>query len=173
MKNFYVLLAPGQAQLYNPYRQAWCRLFLPSNEQEALEEAKFHIEELAKEDVVAQSFKSLIDGFAEKGFTLREALNGLAELAHRESYPDEVGRLLERASEAAAEEPVCKNLNFDLIREKLGDDLATAQQFLQAAYDAAVKVDLESTHYELNRAIADALNGCSEAVQYLDDAPDV
>jgi hypothetical protein len=60
----------------------------------------------------------------------------------------------------------------DWERQAMCDDLTTAQMFLQAAYDAAAKAKLKDTHYELNGAIADALNSCNEAVQRLTDAPD-
>lgn len=173
MKNFYVLLTAGQAQLYNPHRQRWYLLFSQGSEGKALREAKLSLEELAREDLVSEAFGSLINSFTEKGFNLREILSGLAELSFRENYPDEVCILLEKASEAVPSSAVCMNPTLDLIRTRLLDDLITAQQFLQSAYDAAVKANLKDTHSELNGAIADALNSCSEAVQHVNDAPDV
>jgi hypothetical protein len=60
----------------------------------------------------------------------------------------------------------------DWERQAMCDDLTTAQMFLQAAYDAAVKADLGKSHYELNGAIADALNACNEALERINDEPD-
>ncbi len=60
----------------------------------------------------------------------------------------------------------------DWQKEALADDLNTALPFLQSAFDAAKKVNLGESHYELWMAICDALNATSEAIQRLDDVAD-
>jgi hypothetical protein len=60
----------------------------------------------------------------------------------------------------------------DWERQALCDDLATAQMFLQAAYDAATKAKLGATHNDLYMVICDAFNACSEALEHINDAPD-
>ncbi len=57
----------------------------------------------------------------------------------------------------------------DWQTESLIDDLSTALPFLQSAYDAAVSAGLKESNYELLAAIGDALNGCNEALERLND----
>jgi hypothetical protein len=51
-------------------------------------------------------------------------------------------------------------------------DLAIARSHLQAAYDAATKTKLGTTHHDLYMAICDAFNACNEALERFNDAPD-
>ena len=89
-------------KMYDPIREEWDEFgeWYPSQEA-ALRESEIRFRDLMREDQVAQVFKILIDDFKQKGFSLAEILNGLAELADRDSYPDRVGFLLEEASAAA------------------------------------------------------------------------
>lgn len=56
--------------------------------------------------------------------------------------------------------------------QSISHDLATAQIYLQAAYDAATKAQLGMTHNDLFMAICDAFNACNEALERINDAPD-
>lgn len=57
----------------------------------------------------------------------------------------------------------------DWQKESIIDDLSTALPFLQSAYDAAVKAGIKESDYELMCAVGDALNGCNEALERLND----
>jgi hypothetical protein len=51
-------------------------------------------------------------------------------------------------------------------------DLSIAQTHLQAAYNAATEANLGTIHHDLFMGICDALDGCNQALQHLDDEPD-
>jgi hypothetical protein len=88
--------------MYDPIREEWQDLgFWYPSQEAALRESELRFRDLMREDEVAKAFKILIDDFKQKGFSLAEVLNGLAELADRDAYPDRVGFLLEEASAAA------------------------------------------------------------------------
>ncbi len=90
--------------MYDPIREEWQDLgFWYPSQEAVLRESESRFRDLMREDQVAQAFKIVIDDFKQKGFSLREILDGLAELADRDSYPDRVGFLLEEAASAAAE----------------------------------------------------------------------
>lgn len=96
---------PGwTAKSYDPIRKEWFEIgaWYPS-QQEALDEAEARFRESIREDEVARTFKPVIDGLKRSGFSLAEILNGLAELADRDSYPDRVGYFLEEAAAKAVE----------------------------------------------------------------------
>jgi hypothetical protein len=61
---------------------------------------------------------------------------------------------------------------IDSPQQGICNDLATAQTFLQAAYDAATSSQLGATHNDLYMAICDSFNACNEALQRINDAPD-
>lgn len=64
---------------------------------------------------------------------------------------------------------VIPSQSVDWQKESVIDDLSTALPFLQSAYDAAVKAGLRDSDYELMCAIGDALTGCKEALERLND----
>lgn len=92
------------AKSYDPIKKEWFEIdawYL--TQQEALDEAEARFRESIREDQIVRIFKPVIDNLKQSGFSLAEILNGLAELAHRDAYPDRVGYLLEEAAAKAAE----------------------------------------------------------------------
>lgn len=55
-------------------------------------------------------------------------------------------------------------------KQSLLDDLNTALPLLQSAYDSAEQLGIRERDYELMCAIGDALNGCNEALEQLNDS---
>jgi hypothetical protein len=110
-KNCYVILTPSQsvdetpgwtAKFFDPVRQQWTWVAgWHPNREGALQEAEIRFQELIRENELTQLFNAIIDDFQEKGFSLQEILNSLAELVHRKNYPSQVGYFLEQASAAA------------------------------------------------------------------------
>ena len=94
---------PGwSAKTYDPIREEWVELGSWYSTQEAvLQEASVRFCELMRQNQVAEVLKPVIDDLRQKGFSLGEILDGLAELAHRDAYPTQVGYLLEEAARAA------------------------------------------------------------------------
>jgi hypothetical protein len=91
------------ARLYDPVRREWQDLgFWYPTQEAVLRESEVRFRELMRENEVAEALKLVIDDFKQKGFSLAEILNGLAELAHRDNYPDRVAFLIEQAVEEAA-----------------------------------------------------------------------
>lgn len=92
------------AKSYDPIRQEWFWIagWHPS-QQGALDEAEARFHELMREDQVVKTLKPVIESLKRAGFSVAEILNGLAELAHRDAYPDRVGYFLEEAASAAEE----------------------------------------------------------------------
>lgn len=110
-KHCYVILSPSQsvdgrpgwtAKFFDPIRQQWVWVAdWHPNREAALREAEVRLQELIRENQLTEAFKDVIDDFKQKGFSFAEILNALAELAHRENYPNQVGYFLEEASRAA------------------------------------------------------------------------
>ena len=90
------------ARLYDPFKGQWEDFgFWFYSREDLLRESEVRFRELMRENEVAEAFKLVIDDFKQKGFSLSEILNGLAELSHRDKYPDRVGFLIEQAVEEA------------------------------------------------------------------------
>lgn len=113
IKQHYSILYPSEsldgrpgwtAKSYDPIRGIWFEIadWCPT-QQAALQAAQDWFRELMREDQVVQTIRPVVEELKKSGFSLAEILNGFADLAHRDSYPDRVGYFLEEAARIAEE----------------------------------------------------------------------